>query len=170
MTNAPTILRVLASGLLAVAVAGCATQDSLGPPPLASPSFNVGSGAADCPEEVPAEDCVELTQSERQGLWWDIEHGVQWWNEDCVQLGEYMQDFALTGDMRKWPDSLFPDWLGLWQVMEDQHHQISINDVLYGQGWESERILTLIHEAYHSMHSSDDEYAAESWAQTCVNN
>jgi hypothetical protein len=68
------------------------------------PAFNVGDPDYQCPRQVHPDDCEELTASERQDLWVDIEFGIKWYDPNCAAVGEAMQDFVLTGDVRKYDD------------------------------------------------------------------
>ena len=170
----------------ALTVAGCDAANPVAPAPAAFPSApntddeDIGDGDA-CPSIVPPEDCVPLTQAERQQLWWDIQNGIKWWNGPCGNLGAHLQDFVTYRDIRKYAinRNFWPSWaVGFWDP-QDRYTgapQISF-DWAYHQGWPSEAVKTLMHEATHSYrgmgslaHSYDPVGPGTYWVEDqCIN-
>jgi hypothetical protein len=150
----------------------CREGDLAGPDIAAArsrPAYTIGDGSADCPDGVPPEDCVPVTQQQRTDLWWDLQIGIRWEIEDCANIGYQMQDFVLTGDVRVYPDPTHTlDW-GQWQI-RGGFEQISFNADVFTQGWSHERLPTAIHEGYHHWAGGGSEWYAYGFEAGCVNN
>jgi hypothetical protein len=150
----------------------CSSEQVTGPrtqsAQLDRPLSTVQYGDWECPWYIPPEDCEPLTSDEKSTLYWDIENGIQWWKSWCAEVGEEMQDFVMYGDARKW--HLENDGtMGIWQLFNNGNERVSLNDVLFQQGWHSQRLYTLIHEGHHLLYNSDHEGDADARAEECVN-
>lgn len=68
--------------VFAFAVSACDQTMVMAPDRLSGnrPLFNVGDPDYQCPREVDPAECEELTASERQDLWLDIEFGIKWYD------------------------------------------------------------------------------------------
>lgn len=158
---------VVLAGLLALGISACDAPSALAPRhtsgPLA-PNFDedAGDGSTDCPPGVPAWDCVPLTQAERTEIWWDVQQGVKWYIGICASIGSHLQDFVATGDVRKYNRPTFGGPVGFYQEIAPSTgvRQISY-DLIYHQGWNSERTRTFLHEGTHSFRNMGSQI--DSW-------
>lgn len=146
---APT-LTLMFSVCIAIAATACEVTNPVAPgSPSVHPSATYGSDqstdAADCPPDVAPADCQPLSQTERQTLWWDVQQGIKWWDENCAAIGTKIQDQITTGDMRKFPSA--SAWYGYWREQANSGSQVSIrSDRL---GWYDTRLNTMLHEGVH---------------------
>lgn len=169
-----TPTKFLIATAVMLSVPSCTVIDAPGTSmgPVATPHFEVleEDDAYDCPRQVPANECVSLTQAERTSLWWDVQVGVKWEIQACKDVGLAIQDFVLYGNVRKWPDQRYPYWNGAYRHPSlIRTARVSLNDKLFGQGWTTERTRTTMHEGFHHA-GYDDEYAAAAFEDYCVNN
>lgn len=165
---------VLATGAVGVTLTACSDQHSLGPErALMTPTIGFLRTVGDCPAEVPPEDCRPITTQERSDLYWAIHDHVRWGVPACAEVGNLMKDYTFSlQDLRVWPNAAYPaDW-GRWRGVPGTGPtiRISINDLMFGQGWSAERAKTAMHEGYHAFHYSVDEDLAENFAQACIDN
>jgi hypothetical protein len=141
--------------------------------PPDAPLMSEDYGDTDCPPDVAPADCVRMTDVERQMIADDINLSIRWEFPECAQVGYAMIDFALTGDMRKFPESSsFWAW---WQRANysypGQPEQISFEQSQFQQGWSSRRITTGIHEGTHlyRQQGNEAELTAQYYENHCVN-
>jgi hypothetical protein len=168
---------LLASGAVALsALLACSDQHSTGPNRAAiEPIGDVlrTTSAEDCPEEIPPEDCRLATMGERSDLWWSIEFHTNWAIPVCADIGNLMQDYAYSiQNLRIFPYSLSnPLTAGTWTPgTGGSTRGLSFADVLFGQGWSSERGKTALHEGHHAFYGGSAEDDAESFAEMCLDN
>lgn len=165
---------VIVALIVAVACDGLEPAGPNGAGAITRPGFEVGTGETNCPEEVPEADCIPLTWQERQTLWWDLDVGIKWYEPACFDVGEQLQDFVLTGDVRKWPEGKAGTTIGFWELVGvNPVDQISFDEKLFRQGWMSERTLTAIHEGFHLHRQGGSEFGpdgARYFASFCINN
>jgi hypothetical protein len=159
-------------GWLTLGIVACGRQDVTEPSVdshFRGPALNVLSNEY-CPVEVPPEDCRAMSQAQREDMWWDLELGVQWWDQDCATAGRQMQDFVLNGDMRVYTDFDNMVTVGWWGRFTDTGHEvIGINSGLWGQGWQGQRLNTGIHEGVHKWRRGGGETEAGHFADYCIN-
>jgi len=73
-----------------------------------------------------------------------------------------VQDFVSTGDVRKYHRPAFASPVGYYQEFAPGTGQRQISyDLIYHQGWDSERTRTFLHEATHSYRNMGNEI--DSW-------
>lgn len=79
-------------------------------------------------------------------LYYDLDSGVKWYIPACASVGDYLQDFVLNGNVYKYDDfdNMVTRGAANWNPLH-----MDLNAALYGQGWASERVKTLLHEGYH---------------------
>lgn len=80
-----------------------------------------------------------------------------------------MQNFINSGDARKYNDFDNMVTRGAWVLYRDGRHRISWSRGLWGQGWQTERLVTTLHEGIHETRPSWTDAAAESFGQNCIN-
>lgn len=99
-----------------------------------------------------------MTQAERTELWWGVQNGMKWWNATCASIGNHLQDFISTGDVRKYHRPTFGGPVGFYQEIAPGTgvRQISY-DLIYHQGWPDERTRTFMHEGTHSFRNMGNE-------------
>lgn len=128
----------------------------------------------DCPDNIPnPEDCVVATAQQRLDLYWDLHDHVNWALPDCAAVGNWMKDFVLYGDLRTYPDfTNAPP--GIWKLYTPSMVvRVSVNQVLWQQGWVSSRKNTIVHESFHAYYmnsSNSDTDGANWWVNHCINN
>ena len=161
------VYSLLVSGAVALsALVACSDQHSTSPDrALMEPIGDVLRTIGDCPVQVPPEDCREMTTQERSDLYWAIHDHVNWALPVCADVGNYMKDYAFSlQDLRMWPNAAYQyDW-GRWRGVGGQTARISFNDILFGQGWASERAKTAMHEGHHAVYYASEEDDAETFA------
>jgi hypothetical protein len=155
-----------------VAVLAC-KPDVSAPRIDSTPQFDVTYNHY-CPPEVSEEDCEALTEEMRETLAWDLEDNVQWNEPGCAAVANQIENVILYGDVRSFPDFDNMYTMGEWEAWLDAQgqivsEQVSWNRGLFDQGWQSQRLMTTLHEGYHEFYQGGGEGAAESFAWNCIN-
>jgi hypothetical protein len=175
------------SGIAVLAVAGCTVPDPVSPRAPAVPSdiaryvddeTDEAGSENSCPPQIPESQCEPMTQAEKDMLWWDIKISIKWEIPMCADIGRLMQDFAKTGDVRKWQATTTTIAVGYWTPPTGfpsyKPQRVAIRSDLLG--WWRGRLDTFMHEGSHVWYQSGQgahnwQVGGAYWVEdNCINN
>ena len=138
--------------------------------PFEHEARSIGNGDDPCPEEVDPADCKPITQQRWEQMRDDIDMLLNTENPRCRAARDDLQRIFESRRMYTYPD--FDDGtneivLGEWFPSGGGLGSVSFNQGLW-LGWQNQRALTGIHEAYHAAERGGSEQAAQLFEQLCI--
>jgi hypothetical protein len=108
---------------------------------------------------VPENECVPFTQAERDQIYWEVLTNVCWDIAQCANIDNKAVDWALYGDLRKYP-MMWSYYTGNWTLYTNGAQRIGIrSDQMLTY---ADRMENILHESTHSYFGAGD--SAHSYA------
>lgn len=160
-----------------VAIGACSSFEATAPLPVPDqPQLSTEIGEEECPQDVPPEDCRDVTPAERAQLLNDVDEGIKWWDPNCAAVGYAMRDYVMWGKVTR---HVGGNTWGVTRISQNPYVRvkaISFRDTLFTVGmYLTLRRQTVVHEGFHyfNLHSTPmggDESSALNFEYYCVNN
>jgi hypothetical protein len=149
-------LVLLVASIAIAAVAACDHASRVTAPRPGDPLFSTWD-SDECPDPT---DCEPATAAQRRALDSVIRANIRWHIPKCAEMGYYMRDFVLNGDVRQFSRDTINDsyWVrGNYTATPIRQERIAFHTRLFAPNWGLQRAAAAIHEGVDSWHQSGSQ-------------